>query len=78
MVEFKYDEEPIVVSRDAGYPIAELLTPENRRKARERVKSLNYVNSKFKLKELFGEIGIVVNPEAMTYVHIRDYQKNKF
>lgn len=73
MVNFQYDGEPVIVCRDCGFPIIELLTSENRKKARERVNDPNYVNSKYKLKELFAEIGIVVNPEAMTYVHVRDY-----
>ena len=67
MSKFQYDEEPIVICRDCGYNMVELLSPENRKKARERVKNPNYVNSKYKLKELFAEIGIVVHPERMTH-----------
>ena len=66
MSKFQYDEEPIKVCRDCGYNIVELLTPENRKKARERMKNPNYVPEAYLLKELFGEIGIVVHPEKMT------------
>ena len=66
----KYDGmgEPTRVSRDAGYKIINLLNPENRRKAREKVKNPDYRNSKYKLKELFAKKGIIVNPEAMSYL----------
>lgn len=66
MTNFQYNEEPIVICRDCGYDMVELLSPENRKKAREKVKNPNYVNSKYKLKELFAEIGIVVHPDRMT------------
>lgn len=73
MTDFQYEGEPVIVTRDAGYPIVELLTPENRKKARERVKDSNYKNSKYKLKELLVGRGIIVNPEAMTYAHPQDF-----
>lgn len=73
MSKFYYEGEPVIVCRDGGYPIVDLLTPENRKKARERIKNSNYVNSKYKLKELFATRGIVVNPDAMSYVHIQDF-----
>ena len=44
----------------------EMFSPENRRKARERVLDLNIVTGKYKLKELLGEMGIIVHPERMT------------
>ena len=68
MTKFQYDEEPIIVSRDAGYSIAKTLDPENRKKARELVENRDYVNSKCKLKEIFAEFGVIVNPNAMTYL----------
>jgi hypothetical protein len=73
MTKFQYEEEPIFVCRDGGYPIAELLTPENRKKALDRVKDPNYVNSKHFLKEFWAKRGIIVNPNTMSYVHIHDY-----
>lgn len=66
MNKYHYDEKPVRVTKDSGYSKVELLSPENRRKARERVKDPNYVNVKYKLKEFFAEIGIVVIPEKMT------------
>lgn len=73
MDEFQYEGEPVIVSRDAGYNIAELLTLNNRKKARERVNNPNYINSKYELKDLFGEFGVIVIPEAMTYIHPHDF-----
>jgi hypothetical protein len=69
MTKFQYEEEPIIVSRDVGYNLAELITPEYRKKAREIVKDPNYVNSKHMLKELYAKRGIIVNPEAMCYLY---------
>jgi hypothetical protein len=77
MVEFQYEGDPVIVCRDRGYPLVELLSPENRKKARERVKNPDYVNSKYKLKELFVEIGIIVNPEGMTYISAQDLYFNR-
>ena len=31
MTEFQYLEEPVIVSRDQGFNLAELITPENRK-----------------------------------------------
>lgn len=73
MAKFSYEEEPIIVCRDLRYPIVELISPKNRKRANERVKNPNYVDSKYKLKELFAEFGITVNPKAMAYVHFHDY-----
>ena len=56
-------------SRDCGYNIVELLSPENRKRARERANNPNIVTGKYKLKELFAEIGIVVIPEKMSYLY---------
>lgn len=73
MTKFQYLEDPIVVSRDPGFNLAKLIAPENRKKARERVKDPDYVNSKHVLKRIFAKRGIIVNPEAMTYVHVHDF-----
>lgn len=61
-----YDEEPVMVTRDSGYSKLKLISPENRKKARERVLNPDTVTGKYRLKKLFGEIGIVVIPERMT------------
>lgn len=66
MTEFRYDEEPVMVTRDSGYDKLKLISPENRKKARERVLNPDIVTGKYGLKKLFGEIGIVVIPERMT------------
>ena len=66
MDKFQYGEKPIKVCRDCGPNLLEMLAPENRKKSRERVLDPNIVTGKYKLKELFGEIGIVVYPERMT------------
>ena len=58
--------EPTRVTRDAGISKLELMSSENRKKARERVRNPNIATGKYKLKELFGEIGIIVHPERMT------------
>ena len=73
MVEFQYEGDPVIVCRDRGYPLVELLSPENRKKARERVKDPNIVTGNYKLKELLAEVGIIVNPEKMTnwYVYTK-------
>ena len=73
MDNFQYKEEPIIISRDMGHNILELLEPEYRERACEIVQSPDYVNSKYKLKKLFANIGIIVNPDAMTYVHVDDF-----
>lgn len=63
---------PVKVIRDAGYRKDKLLSPEYRKKARERVKDPNIVTGNYKLKELLAEVGIIVNPEKMTnwYPHL--------
>lgn len=67
MTKFQYLEEPIVVSRDPGFNLGELIPPKNRKKAHERVKDPDYLNSKYVLKGIFAGMGIIVNPEAMTF-----------
>lgn len=59
-------KDPVYISRDAGYSKLKLISPENRKAARERVMNQDIVTGKYRLKELFGEIGIVVIPERMT------------
>ena len=72
MTKFLDEMEPVIVSRCGGYLIHESLLPENRKKAREKVKDPNCISSKYKLKEIFSKFGIIVNPEAMTYINVRN------
>ena len=44
-----------------------LLSPENMKKSWERINNPDIVTGRYKLKELLEEVGIVVNPEAMTF-----------
>lgn len=67
MTNFQYGEEPVIVSRDAGYSKIKLLSPENMKKSWERINNPDIVTGRYKLKELLEEVGIVVNPEAMTF-----------
>ncbi len=67
MTNFQYEEEPVIVSRDAGYSKIKLLSPENMKESWERINNPDIVTGRYKLKELLEEVGIVVNPEAMTF-----------
>lgn len=67
MTNFQYEEEPVIVSRDAGYSKIKLLSSENIKKSYERINNPDIVTGRYKLKELLEEVGIVVNPEAMTF-----------
>ena len=67
MNEFQRDDEPVIVSRDAGYSKIKLLSSESIRKSQERINNPNIVTGRHKLKELLEEVGIIVNPEAMTF-----------
>ncbi len=69
MGKYDYGCEPVIVSRDCGYNIVELLSPENRMRAKQRANNPNIVTGKHKLKELFAEIGIVVIPDKMCYLY---------
>lgn len=69
MTEVPHDEEPVIVTRDAGYDKLEFISPENRKKARERVLNPNIVTGRHKLKELLLEIGIVFNHDALTFIY---------
>ena len=66
MSDFQYGEEPIRVIKDNGFNKSELLSPENRLKARKKMEDPNYISEEYRLKEFLGEIGIVVHPERMT------------
>ena len=66
MTNFHYEEEPIKVTRDSGYSKIKLISLENRQKAYENVCNPNIVTGRYRLKELFAKIGIVVIPEKMT------------
>jgi hypothetical protein len=66
MTNFQYEEDPIIVSRDAGYSKTKLLSSENIKKSQERIENPNIVTGNYKLKELLAEVGIIVNPEKMT------------
>ena len=71
-MKFQYKKDPIIVSRDGGYPLGELITPDNRKKSRIIVKNPNYVGNKIVLKELNVKRGIIVNPDAMAYAMSED------
>lgn len=66
MTDFHYDEEAFHVIKDNGFDKLKLISPENLKKSQERMENPDIVTGKFKLKELFAEIGIVVHPERMT------------
>ena len=72
MSKFQYDEEPVIVSRDTGYNLVKLLSQEHRKKVSDMVGNQELINSKYKLKEIFAKFGVIVNPEAMTYLFNKD------
>ena len=67
MTKFEYEGEPVIVSRDAGYSKVKLLSPENIEKSKQRINNPNIVSGRHKLKEIFAEVGIIMNPDAMTF-----------
>ena len=67
MTKFEYEGEPVIVSRDAGYSKAKLLSPDNIEKSKQRINNPNIVSGRYKLKEIFAEVGIIMNPDAMTF-----------
>lgn len=67
MNKYRYNGNPVIVSRDAGYSKIELLSEENIKQSRERIENPDIVTGRYKLKELLEEVGIVVNTEAMTF-----------
>lgn len=66
MVNLDCRRNPVYVSRDAGYSKIESISPENRRKAKDKMDNPDIVSGNYKLKELFADIGVVVHPERMT------------
>lgn len=70
MNENNNSDEPVIIVRDAGFSKAKLLSLEYREKSRKRVENPNILTGRYKLKELFAEIGIIVNPDAMTFLHV--------
>lgn len=67
MSEFQQENEPVIVSRDAGYSKIKLLSSESIRKSQERIDNPNIITGRYKLKELLEEVGIIVNPDTMTF-----------
>jgi hypothetical protein len=67
MTNFQYEEEPVIVSRDAGYSKIKLLSSENIKRSQERINNPNIRTGRYRLKELLEEVGIIVNAEAMTF-----------
>ena len=57
---------PVYVSRDAGYSKLESISPENRKKARERLNNRDIVTRIELLSELYSKMGVIANPERMT------------
>ena len=68
MSKYCYDDEPIRVSRDAGYSKIKSIAPEFRQKSIERMNNPNIAAGDWGLKEILAEVGIVVNPEKMTHL----------
>lgn len=67
MSDVPYRGKAVHVERDAGYKKIDYISPQNRKKARKHMDNPNRVSSKELLMELFGEIGIIVNPNKMSY-----------
>ena len=59
----------VQISRDGGYSKSKSISSESRKESRERIENPNIVAGRYKFKEIFAEIGIIVNPEAMTYLY---------
>jgi hypothetical protein len=66
MTDLECRRNPVHVSRDAGYSKVKSISPQNRRKAKERMDCPDVVTGNYKLKELYEKIGIIVHPERMT------------
>ena len=66
MNDWECRKDSVYVSRDAGYSKIESISPENRRKAKDKMDNPDIVSGNYKLKELFADMGIVVHPERMT------------
>ncbi len=57
---------PVRVTKDVGFNKLELISSENRKKAKIRMNNPDIIAGNYKLKEVFAEIGIIVHPEKMT------------
>lgn len=66
MYDYYNGSKVVQISRDGGYSKEKLISSENRSRAKEHMENPDIVIGNNKLKELFSEIGIVVNPEKMT------------
>ena len=64
--------KPVTVIRDAGYRKDRILSPEYRKKVRERIDNPDILTGNYKLKELLSELGIIVNPDKMTNWYVFD------
>lgn len=64
--------EPVLVVRDIGYSKAKLLSPQYMQKVKKRINDPTIPTGKYKLKELFAERGIIVNPKAMTFLYVNN------
>lgn len=59
-------KNPIRVSRDAGYNKLESISPEHRKKIREKFNNGDIVSRIDLLEELYSKVGVIVNPKKMT------------
>lgn len=62
----------VTVIRDAGYRKDRILSPEYRKKVRERIDNPDILTGNYKLKELLSELSIIVNPDKMTNWYVFD------
>lgn len=69
MDDYYRGQKAIVVTKDVGFNKTKLISPENRQKAQKRVIDPNIISGRYKLKEIFAEIGISVIPEKMTFLY---------
>ena len=61
--------EPVLVVRDRGYSKSKLLSPEYMDKVKKRINDPNIPTGKDRLKELYAKRGIIVNPDAMSFLY---------
>lgn len=66
MNDFDCRKNPVYISRDAGYSKIKSISPENRKKAREKMNNPDILAGNCKLKELYKKIGVIMYPEKMT------------
>lgn len=69
MIDFQDFGEPVTIVRDAGYSKLLTLLPKNKLKAKKRVENPNFISGKEGIKDIFSEVGIIINPDAMTYLY---------